>query len=178
MTRTILAAPLAILLIAGGCKEAGEAPAAPAALSTDGPCEGVIEIPMQGRVTDSANILTDVEEQRLSDRLARHEAQTKHQIAVATVPSLNGLDPINVATCLGNRWGIGRKSIDDGIVILVAPTERQTAIATGQGIEKTVTNDRAQAVIGLMGPYFAQNDFPGGLGAGIDAIAAQTGGTP
>lgn len=131
---------------------------------------------MAGRVTDAADILTSEEETRLSDRLARYEARTKHQMVVATTPSLHGKRVDNFGTCLGDRWEIGRKGYDDGIVILVAPNERQMRIATGLGMEKILTDDEALAVIHRMTPLFKQGDYASGLSAGIDAIAVQAGG--
>lgn len=169
--RAVLAAPLATLLVAGGCKEAP--PPEPAY------CTGVPPMALQGRVTDAAEILSEEEEASLSQRLARYEERTKHQMVVATVPALNGALPIEFATCLGNRWKLGRKGEDDGILILVAPNERQTSIATGLGMEKMLTDEKAKAVIDdRIMPLFKQADYAGGLSTGIEAIAAQTGDAP
>ena len=167
MRRTALAIPLAILLVAGGCKEA---PVPEAAY-----CDRVPQMTTQGRVTDAAAILNDEEEARLAQRLARYESRTSHQMVVATVPSLNGATVEDFSTCLGNRWGVGRKGHDDGVLILVAPNERRIRIATGTGMEKLLPDEKAKAVIGMMTPRFQAGDYAGGLNSGIDAIAAQTG---
>ena len=171
MGRTVLAAPLAILLVASGCTAAPE----PATAKETAACDGVPRMMLAGRVTDAADILTGEEEARLSDRLARYETRTKHQMVVATTPSLHSARVDNFGTCFGSRWAIGRKHHDDGIVILVAPNERQMRIATGTGMEKILTDDKALAVIREMTPQFEQGDYAGGLATGIDAIAAQTG---
>lgn len=167
MRRPALAAPLAILLVASGCKEA---PAPESAF-----CKGVPPLALKGRVTDAANILAEEEERRLSERLARYEARTQHQMVVATTASLNGARVDNFGACLGNRWNVGRRDHDDGIVILVAPNERRLNISTGTGMEKTLTDDKALAIIHQMTPHFQQGDYAGGLSLGIEAIAAQTG---
>ena len=162
-----LAAPLVILLVAGGCKaESSQESVA---------CSGVPQILMQGRVTDAADILSEDEEARLSDRLAKYEQRTKHQMVVATITSLNGARVDNFGTCLANRWAIGRADQDDGVLILVAPKERQMRIATGTGMEKILTDNKALAVVQRMTPRFKQGDYVGGLSLGIDAIAAHTG---
>ena len=96
-------------------------------------------------------------------------------MVVATVASLNGTTVEDFATCLGNRWGIGRKGKNDGILILVAPNERRVRVATGTGIEKLLSDEKAKAVIDQMTPGFKSGDYAGGLTTGIDAIAAQTG---
>jgi len=174
MRAAVLAAPLAILSVAGGCKAAP----APVAAKETATCDGVPKMALAGRVTDAADILTREQETRLADRLAGYEKRTKHQIVVATAPSLNGVRVDNFGTCLGNRWKIGRKGHDDGIVILVAPNERQMNIATGIGMEKILTDDKALAVIHRMTPQFKEGNYAGGLSTGIEAIAAQTGDTP
>ncbi|MGL3819472.1 TPM domain-containing protein [Sphingopyxis sp. R3-92] len=156
-------------MIVGGCKAAAQA--------ESGACAGVPQMALKGRVTDVAGILTAEEEAQLSERLARYEQRTSHQMVIATAPSLNGASIDNFGTCLGNRWGIGRKGHDDGIVILVAPNDRQMRIATGSGMEKTLTDDKALAVIHQMSPHFKAGDYAAGLTTGIDAIAAQTGDT-
>ncbi|KTE25510.1 MULTISPECIES: TPM domain-containing protein [unclassified Sphingopyxis] len=171
MRAAALAFPLAILAVAGGCKAAQES----AAAGETAACDGVPPVKMAGRVTDAADILTADQEAHLSDRLARYEQRTKHQMVIATVPDLRGARVDNFGTCLGNRWGIGRKDQYDGVVILVAPNERQMRIATGSGMEQMLTDEEALAVVHQMTPRFGDRDYAGGLSAGIDAIAAQTG---
>lgn len=168
--RAVLAASLAIIAIAGGCKASEHATA-----RESGFCDGIPQMALAGRVTDAANILTAEEEARLSARLAQYEERTKHQMVVATAPSLNGARVDNFGTCLGIRWGIGRNGHDDGIVILVAPNERRMRIATGTGMEKLLTDDKALEVIKQMTPHFGKGDYAGGLSTGIDALAVQTG---
>lgn len=172
MRDAVLAVPLAILLIAGGCKEAPQPEHAKAE-----PCRGVPEMLLQGRVTDRADILTPEQETQLSDRLAKYQERTKHEMVVATTPGLYGVDVGIVGTCLGNSWKIGREGHDDGIIILVAPKERKMRIATGRGLEKMLDDGEAQVVVDQMTPHFQRGDYVGGLSFGIDAIAAQTGAT-
>ena len=171
MQRAPLAAPLAILMVAGGCKQAPEAVAAQEPAS----CAGVPPMALAGRVNDGADILTAAEEARLTERLARYEQRTKHQMVVATTPALNGIDVATFGDCLGNRWGIGDKGRNDGIVLLVAPNDRRVRISTGTGMEATLTDENAKAVIDRMTPHFKSLDYAGGLSAGVEAIAAQTG---
>lgn len=174
MRSAAFAAPLAILAIAGGCKAASE----PVAEKETAFCDGVPQIALAGRVTDAADILTAEEEARLSERLTRYERRTKHQMVVATTSSLHGARVDNFATCLGIRWGIGRASHDDGLVILVAPQDRRVAIATGLGMEKLFSDDKALDAVKQMTAYFKNADYAGGVLASIDTIAAQTGDPP
>lgn len=136
---------------------------------------GVPKIEHRGRVTDAANVLSAEVEQQLSERIATYEKRTAHQMVIATTSALHGAQPMEFATCLGRRWGIGDAKRDDGILILVAPNERQSSVAVGYGLEKALTDLEAKAVIEDMIPSFQKSDYAGGLKIGIDAIAAQTG---
>lgn len=113
----------------------------------------------------------------MSEQLVAYEQRTTHQMVVATTNALNGATPMEFATCLGRRWGIGDRKRDDGILILVAPNEHLSTIAVGYGLEKTLTDVEAKAIIKNMSPSFQKADYVGGLSIGIDAIAAQTGET-
>ena len=84
MRRATLALPLAALLVAGGCKEAP----APVAAKEPAACDAVPPMALAGRVTDAADILTGEEEARLTERLARYETRTQHQMVVATFRGL------------------------------------------------------------------------------------------
>lgn len=171
MRHAVLAAPLAILTVAGGCKAAPE----PAAAKETAFCNGVPEMAFAGRVTDAADVLTAEEEARLSERLIRYEERTKHQMVVATTSSLHGARVDNFATCLGNRWHVGRKGHDDGLVILVAPQDRRAAISTGPGMEKLFPDDEALDAVKNMTTYFKRADYAGGVSAGIEAVVTRTG---
>src|SRR5690606_3443952 len=123
MRRAALAAPLAILLTASGCK-AGSARESAA-------CEGVPQLASRGRVTDAADLLDLRTEVRLADRLARYEKATRHQMVVVTAASLSGARVDNFGTCLGNRWGIGYCDRNYWIQFLNAPCDTQLRISTG-----------------------------------------------
>jgi len=99
-------------------------------------------------------------------------------MVIVTTPSLHGVRIDNFGTCLGNRWKIGRQGHDDGVIVVIAPNERQMRIATGIGMEKILTDDKALAIVHRMTPYFAKADYSRGLSVGIDAIAAETGDKP
>lgn len=174
MRAAAIAASLTMLIIVGGCSGGS----GPAAAKETAACDGVPQMALAGRVTDAANILPAEDEARLSGRLARYERDTQHQMVIVTTPSLHGVRIDNFGTCLGNRWKIGRQGHDDGVIVVIAPNERQMRIATGIGMEKILTDDKALAIVHRMTPYFAKADYSRGLSVGIDAIAAETGDKP
>jgi uncharacterized protein len=131
---------------------------------------------LTGRVTDAAHILSPEQQGRLSVKLEQLERSTQHQLVVVTVPTLGGRDVADYTRDLSNRWGIGRKGYNDGVVLLVAPVERKVRIAVGYGLEGKLTHDVCQQVIEkTMLPRFREGDVPGGVEAGTDALIARLG---
>lgn len=131
---------------------------------------------LSGRVTDAAHVLSAEQTVRLTLQLQEFERSTKHQMVVVTVPTLGDAEIAKFTRELANQWGIGRKGYNDGVVLLVAPTERKVRIAVGYGLEGTVTKAFCQQVIvEKMLPHFRQNDFGAGIEAGINALIARLG---
>lgn len=130
-------------------------------------------VPLAGRVTDAAHILSPHEQVILSDRLEKLEQKTQHQLVVVTVPSLGGRDVADYTRDLANSWGIGRKGYNDGVVLLVAPTEHKVRIAVGYGLEKRLSDATCQQIIDQeVLPLFRKGDLPGGIEAGTNALIA------
>jgi len=128
-------------------------------------------IPLTGRVTDAADILDPAQEAALTARLEELERGTRHQVVIVTLPTLGGQDIASFTRTLANGWGIGRKGHDDGVVLLVAPNERQVRIAVGYGLEKTLTAALCQQIINdQMLPRFRDGDLPGGIEAGTSEL--------
>jgi uncharacterized protein len=129
---------------------------------------------LTGRVVDQADLLTPAEEQALTAQSAAIERDTRAQYVVITVRSLEGRPIQDYGTRLGNFWGIGRKGVSDGVILLVAPAERQVRIAVGYGLERRVTNAFAAKVIhDRLVPAFKKGRFGDGIRAGSDALAGR-----
>lgn len=93
---------------------------------------------------------------------ALEDATGVQAIAVA-VNFLDGEDPADYAADLINRWGIGQKGEDNGIVILLSRGDRQIRIGTGRGIDRTLTGSKCGELIDRNIDYFANNDFDAGM---------------
>jgi uncharacterized protein len=129
---------------------------------------------LTGRVVDAANILPPDEEARLTQKLEALEKQSRRQLVVATVPSLEGYEISDYGYQLGRAWGIGQKGTNDGAILLIAPTERKVRIEVGYGLEGTLTDGMSFLIInGQILPRFKAGDMPGGIEAGTDAIIKQ-----
>jgi len=126
---------------------------------------------LTGRVVDTADLLTPDEEGLLTRELAASEKKTRAQFVVVTLPSLGGRRIEDVGVELGRKWGIGRRDIDDGVMLIVAPTERKVRIEVAYGLEGVLRDEEAKAIItDHIMPRFKQGDMAGGVMAGSTAI--------
>ncbi len=99
--------------------------------------------------------------------------KTGAAVVVATVPSLDGESIEQAAVQLFQKWGIGKKGEDKGILLLVAPKERKLRIEVGYGLEGVITDATAGAVRDqYMLPYFKKGQFAEGLLTGEAALAS------
>lgn len=130
--------------------------------------------PLTGRVVDGANLLDPAQEQALTQKLQALEQQSGRQLVVATFPSLEGRSIEDYGYRLGRTWAIGDKEKDDGVLLIVAPNERRVRIETGYGARVFLTDALSSIIIrNAITPRFKAGDFPGGIDAGVDAIAEQ-----
>jgi uncharacterized protein len=115
-------------------------------------------------VNDLAGVLSSAEEQSLESKLKIYNDTTSTQIAVVTMGSVGGYNIAEYAFELGDYWGIGQKGLDNGILILVAVTDRKMWIATGYGTEEYITDIRTQRMVDyILTPFFQQNNYYGGI---------------
>jgi len=127
-------------------------------------------------VNDFANVLTESERQFIEDTLVRFDRATSTQIVVVTVPDLQGNDPGDFSFQLGEKWGVGQKGTNNGIVILVKPkqgnSKGQVFIATGYGLEGVLPDAIVNSTVidYEMIPYFKENNYYKGLSSGIKVI--------
>jgi len=126
---------------------------------------------LTGRVVDKADLLSPAQEAALSEQSAALDKATGHQFVIVTVPDLGGHPIEDYGVYLGRYWGIGRKGVNDGVLLLVAPAERKVRIEVGYGLEKTLSDPRSAEIIAQdILPRFKAGDMPGGIVAGAAAI--------
>jgi len=126
---------------------------------------------LTGRVTDDAQILSAETRKSITERLKAHEEKTTNQIAVLTVPSLEGESVEDYALAVFNEWKLGQKGKDNGILLIVAPKDRRMRIEVGYGLEGAMTDGTAGSIIrNVITPHFKNNDFNGGIDEGVSAI--------
>jgi uncharacterized protein len=126
---------------------------------------------LSGRVVDEAGILDQATRTALTDKLAALEAKTTDQLVVVTLKSLQGTSIEDFGVQLGRRWRIGQKDKNNGVLLIVAPSERKVRIEVGYGLEGTLTDAVSRLIIeNAIIPRFRANDFVGGVTRGVDDI--------
>ncbi|UOR14346.1 TPM domain-containing protein [Qipengyuania aquimaris] len=149
----------------------------PFGLQPEAAIEVVAPLELTGRVVDAAGILTADEQRKLDGKLADIEKRTLAQLVVVTTPSLEGKRIEDYSLALGRGWGIGDAERNDGLLMVVAPNERQVRIEVGYGLEETVDDVFAKEIIVKMTPHFSEGRFHEGIETGIDLLNAKLGET-
>ena len=129
---------------------------------------------LTGRVVDNANILSAETKSDLTGKLAALEAKTSRQLVVVTLPSLQGYEISDYGYQLGRAWGIGQAKLNNGVLLIIAPTEHKARIEVGYGLEPILTDALSSIILqSTVLPKFRSGDFNGGVTAGVDALIQQ-----
>jgi len=147
--------------------------AAPAfAQATTGPAPKFPEL--TGRVVDDAHVLSPEIQADLTQKLAGLEQKTSRQLVVVTLPSLQGYEISDYGYQLLRHWGIGQKGLNNGAVLIVAPSEHKVRIEVGYGLEPILTDALSSVILQeQVIPKFRAGDVSGGVEAGTDALIQQ-----
>jgi len=128
---------------------------------------------LSGRVVDQAGILSSAQESRLTTKLKNLEDNASIQLVVVTLSSLRGRPIEDWGLALGRTWGIGQKGKDNGALLIVAPNDRELRIEVGYGLEGTLPDATADAIIrNVIVPRFKSGAMADGISDGVDAIIA------
>jgi uncharacterized protein len=131
--------------------------------------QGIPERPQPPRlVNDFAGLLQPGEINALENKLVSFNDSTSNQIAIVIVDSLYGYDPQSLAYEIGEKWGVGQKGFNNGVVVLLKPkkgnTRGEVFIATGYGLEPVIGDAISERIIqNEMFPEFKNNNYYLGL---------------
>ncbi|ROL74220.1 hypothetical protein BLX41_16435 [Pseudomonas protegens] len=132
---------------------------------------GLMKISLDRRVIDLSNTLDAADQQRMEHKLAALEQRRGAQIAVMLVPNLGQQSIEALSNQLFRSWKLGRKGVDDGLLLLVAKNDRKVRIEVGYGLEPVVTDLLAGQIIARdLTPAFRQGDFAGGIERALDDL--------
>jgi len=142
-----------------------------AALALHVRAEKINDIRPQGYVTDLAEVINPATRQQIELLATEVQQKTGAQIAVVTVNSLEGETREEYAVDLYKHLGIGAKGKDNGVLILIAPKDRQYKIEVGYGLEPVINDARAGDVGRAMVPDFRKGDFSAAALTGTTEVA-------
>ena len=135
--------------------------------------------PLKARVTDLTATLSSQQQAALEQTLAAFEARKGSQIAVLLVPTTQPETVDQYAVRVEETWKLGRKGIDDGVLLVVAKNDRKLRIEVGYGLEGALNDATAKRIIEEeITPRFKQGDFNGGIRAGVSRIIRVIDGEP
>lgn len=126
-------------------------------------------------VEDFAGVLNSREKAALNQKLIAYADTSSTEILIITIQDLGGRDVAEYATALGQKWQIGQKGKDNGVVVLAAIKDRKINISVGRGLEATLTDMvSGQIIRNEMAPAFRENNYYLGFDRAADAIIAVT----
>jgi uncharacterized protein len=138
-----------------------------------------VAIPPVARVTDRAAVLTPGAIQALEGELAALEAAKGSQVAVLILPTTQPETIEQYALRVAEAWKLGRKGVDDGVLLLVAKDDRALRIEVGYGLEGAIPDAVAKRVIEeIIVPHFRAGDFQRGIRAGVTTLIKLVQGEP
>ena len=123
-------------------------------------------------VQDYAGVMSAETKTRINSLGSQLAGKTKAQIVVVTVPTLEGIPPHEYALGILRQWGVGDKTLNNGVVMLVSVADRQSRIEVGYGLEGPLPDAKTGRIQDeFMVPYFQQGDYDKGILNGYRAIA-------
>ena len=132
----------------------------------------LVAIPaLASRVTDLTGTLTASQADSLEQKLAAFEKHKGSQIALLLVPSTQPEAIEQYSLRVAEQWKLGRKKVDDGLLLIVAKGDRRLRFEVGYGLEGAVNDLTAQRIISeVITPYFRQGLYFEGINAGLDRV--------
>ena len=132
---------------------------------------------LSGHVIDQTGTLTPADISALQAQLVAIEQSKGSQVVVLMVATTAPEDIAAYANRVGNQWKIGRRDVGDGVLLVVAKTDRKMRIEVAKTLEGAIPDIAAARIIDSeMKPRFQQNDYAGGLSAAVGQISARIAG--
>jgi uncharacterized protein len=128
----------------------------------------------QGYLSDFAGVVRNpAQRQAVESYLKRVEDATGAQIALVTVPSLDGEPIEDVANLLYRKWGIGQKKSNEGVLLLLAVRDRRSRLEVGYGLEPVLPDGSAGDILRAMRPALRNNDYGAAMLAAAETLGTR-----
>lgn len=122
-------------------------------------------------ISDSSGVLSAEAHVRLDAKLKQINQSSANEIAALIVPTLNGEDVATVGDETAKAWGVGKKGLDNGVLVVLAMKEHKSRISTGKGVEGDLPDLKTQDILVAARPYLRKGDVEGALGFIFDSSA-------
>lgn len=127
---------------------------------------------LERRVTDEAGILSSSSVAKIEGQLEQLEKSTGAQVAVLIIESLEGQPLEDYSMSVVESWKLGRKGIDDGLLILVAVNDRKVRLEVGYGLEGILPDAACKRILDeTILPEFKSGDYEAGIENGVYRIS-------
>ena len=133
------------------------------------------EVPALAPIVDQAGLLSKQVQAQLINALIRIKRQTGNEIAVLTVPSLEGETIDGYSIKVADKWKLGTEEKDNGVLFLISIEDKKIRIEVGQGLEGDLPDARAGQIIRSIQPYFKKGEYKSGIILGVSQIAKNIG---
>jgi len=142
--------------------------AAAAALATD-----FATLKPQGYVSDFAQVVSPESRAQLERYCAALEQSTGVQVALVTLPSLDGQPVEDVANDMFRKWGVGKKGQDNGLLLLLSIRDRRSRLEVGYGLEPIITDGDAGDLLRAMRPYLRAERYGDALLEAVNELGTK-----
>jgi uncharacterized protein len=123
-----------------------------------------------GYLTDAVGIIPNAEAKLLTGRCTQLDKNHRAQVAIVVVETLQGESIDKVALDLFQKWGIGHKKTNDGLLLMLEVRGRQSRITVGRGLERIISDDAAASILRSMRSDLQAARYGQALILALDAI--------
>ena len=124
------------------------------------------------RVVDEVGVLTQDEVDALTSRIDEYEAASNAQMAVFLIRSLHGDVLEEFSLAVAEKWKIGRRGEDNGVLLLLALDDRRSRLEIGYGLEGVINDARAGDILRDMAPFMRKEQYAQAVFFVIESVSA------
>ena len=124
-------------------------------------------------ISDPSHVLSDAAHARLDQKLRQINQSSANELAALILPTLDGADIADVGDLTSKAWGVGKKDLDNGVLVVLAMREHKSRISTGKGVEGDLPDLKCNDILNNARPYLRRGDIEGALGFIFDSSASQ-----
>lgn len=123
-------------------------------------------------ISDTSGVLSASAHARLDAKLKQINQSSSNELAALVVPTLDGQTIEDVTNATFKAWGVGKKGLDNGVLVVLAMKEHKSRIETGKGVEGDLPDLKTQDILVQARPYLRKGDVEGALGFIFDSSAS------